>query len=162
MWRNDIKYKYMFTFPLKNLARKGLSHPSCNQSLKVWAVAWNIARYWPIFAAATWLSYSFSSPFPLTISDVHSQSLCRLVRPAAGHITDGVATSTQHEQWQVVLLHELHTLPMTCTHRKPSPYIIDGSVEDYRNSSTLAMKLPQVYTKPLISTTLAVQRYQVT
>ena len=24
MWRNDIKYKYMF--PLKNLARKGLSH----------------------------------------------------------------------------------------------------------------------------------------
>ena len=24
MWRNDTKYKYMFMFPLKNLARKGL------------------------------------------------------------------------------------------------------------------------------------------
>ena len=24
MWRNDMKYKYMFMFPLKNLARKGL------------------------------------------------------------------------------------------------------------------------------------------
>ena len=24
MWSNDIKYKYMFMFPLKNLARKGL------------------------------------------------------------------------------------------------------------------------------------------
>ena len=23
MWRNDIKYKYMFMFPQKNLARKG-------------------------------------------------------------------------------------------------------------------------------------------
>ena len=22
VWRNDIKYKYMFMFPLKNLARK--------------------------------------------------------------------------------------------------------------------------------------------
>ena len=26
MWRNDIKCKYMFMFPLKNLARKGLTH----------------------------------------------------------------------------------------------------------------------------------------
>ena len=26
MWRNDIKCKYMFLFPLKNLADKGLSH----------------------------------------------------------------------------------------------------------------------------------------
>ena len=25
MWSNDIKYKYMFMFPLKNLARKGLN-----------------------------------------------------------------------------------------------------------------------------------------
>ena len=24
MWRNDMKCKYMFMFPLKNLARKGL------------------------------------------------------------------------------------------------------------------------------------------
>ena len=26
MWSNDIKCKYMFMFPLKNLARKGLSY----------------------------------------------------------------------------------------------------------------------------------------
>ena len=26
MWRNDIKCEYMFMFPLKNLARKGLTH----------------------------------------------------------------------------------------------------------------------------------------
>ena len=25
MWRNDINYKYIFMFPMKNLARKGLS-----------------------------------------------------------------------------------------------------------------------------------------
>ena len=24
MWRNDTKYEYMFMFPLKNLAHKGL------------------------------------------------------------------------------------------------------------------------------------------
>ena len=28
MWSNDIKCKYMFMFPLKNLARKGLSNQS--------------------------------------------------------------------------------------------------------------------------------------
>ena len=27
MWRNDIKWIYMFMFPLKNLARKGLTKP---------------------------------------------------------------------------------------------------------------------------------------
>ena len=28
MWSNDMKCKYMFKFPLKNLARKGLTYPS--------------------------------------------------------------------------------------------------------------------------------------
>ena len=26
IWSNDVKHKYMFMFPLKTLARKGLSH----------------------------------------------------------------------------------------------------------------------------------------
>ena len=30
MWSNDTKCKYMFMFPLKNLARKGLNEKSCN------------------------------------------------------------------------------------------------------------------------------------
>ena len=34
MWRNDIKCKYMFMFPLKNLAHKGLT--ICHHWYRVW------------------------------------------------------------------------------------------------------------------------------
>ena len=36
MWSNDTKCKYMFMFPLKNLARKGLTHCETNHYQNHW------------------------------------------------------------------------------------------------------------------------------
>ncbi len=49
----------------------------------------------------------------LTVRDVHPERDGRLEGPAARHVTDGVATASEHQQRQVVLLHELHALPVT-------------------------------------------------
>ena len=49
-----------------------------------------------------------------TISNLHSQSNGGLVRPAPGHISDGVASSSQQQQGQVPLLHVFHTFSMSC------------------------------------------------
>ena len=43
MWRNDIKYKYTFMFPLKNLARKGLILVVYTEFT---AFRWLCARLW--------------------------------------------------------------------------------------------------------------------
>ena len=45
MWRNDTKCKYMFMFPLKNLARKGLSHCSLFEDQALVDLKW-IAETW--------------------------------------------------------------------------------------------------------------------
>ena len=49
----------------------------------------------------------------LTVSDLHAERYRRLVGPAARDVPDGVAAASQHQQRQVVLLHELHALPVT-------------------------------------------------
>lgn len=46
----------------------------------------------------------------LTVGDGGIKSDSSLIGPAAGHITDGVASSTQHQQRQVEALHVFHTL----------------------------------------------------
>ena len=47
MWRNDTKCKHMFMFPLKNLARKGLS--------REWRCSWsNVDRWCVLFPASFW------------------------------------------------------------------------------------------------------------
>ena len=64
----------------------------------------------------------------------------RLVGPAAGHVPDGVAASTQHQQGQVEALHVLHTLGMAWTHthtesmttqtHPPTPFYSDLTLGD--------------------------------
>ena len=49
-----------------------------------------------------------------TVRDLGVQGGGSLVGPAAGHVADGVAPSTEHEQRQVEGLHVLHTLGMAC------------------------------------------------
>ncbi len=54
----------------------------------------------------------------LTISVSHHwngavQRYSRLIGPAAGHVSDGVASTSQHEQGQVKALNVLHTLSVT-------------------------------------------------
>ena len=59
MWRNDTKCKYMFMFPLKNLARKGLMFQKMNlpanptvarpRPARITPVAWNTRKYVKIF-----------------------------------------------------------------------------------------------------------------
>lgn len=46
----------------------------------------------------------------LTVGDGSIKGYSSLVGPAAGHVTDGVAPSAQHQQWQVEALHVFHTL----------------------------------------------------
>lgn len=49
----------------------------------------------------------------LAVRNCAVQSNGCLVGPAASHVPDGVASSTQHEQGQVKTLHVLHTLGVT-------------------------------------------------
>lgn len=46
----------------------------------------------------------------LTVGNGGIKRYSSLIGPAAGHITDGVASSAQHQQWQVEALHVFHTL----------------------------------------------------
>lgn len=49
----------------------------------------------------------------LTVGNGAVQRYSRLIGPAAGHVPDGVASASQHEQGQVKALYVLHTLGMT-------------------------------------------------
>lgn len=46
----------------------------------------------------------------LTVGDGGIESHGSLVRPAARHVADGVASSAEHQQRQVEALHVLHAL----------------------------------------------------
>lgn len=46
------------------------------------------------------------------VGNLGSQCDCSFVRPASGHVSDGVAPSSQKHEGQVVLLHELDALGM--------------------------------------------------
>lgn len=48
-----------------------------------------------------------------TVGNLCVQCHSSLIRPAPGHITNCVATPTQHQHRQVKALDELHTLGMT-------------------------------------------------
>ena len=48
----------------------------------------------------------------LTVWNGAVQGHSSLVGPAAGHVPDGVAPASQHQQRQVKALHVLHTLSM--------------------------------------------------
>ncbi len=49
----------------------------------------------------------------LTVGNGAVQRYSRLIGPAAGYISDGVASTSQHEQGQVKALNVLHTLSVT-------------------------------------------------
>ncbi len=49
----------------------------------------------------------------LTVGNGAVQRYSSLIGPAAGHVSDGVASTSQHEHGQVKALHVLHTLCMT-------------------------------------------------
>lgn len=57
-------------------------------------------------------------PGAITIRDLRVQGHCCFIRPAAGHVTDGVAASSQHQHRQVEALHKLHTLGVPFGGRK--------------------------------------------
>ena len=52
-----------------------------------------------------------------TIGDVTVESDGSLVGPAAGHVPDGVASSSEEQEREVVATDEVHTLCMTCGER---------------------------------------------
>ena len=51
-----------------------------------------------------------SGPAAITIRDLRVQGHSCFVCPAPGDITNGVATSSQHQHRQVEALHKFHTL----------------------------------------------------
>lgn len=57
-------------------------------------------------------------PQSLTVGDGGIESHGSLICPAARHVTDGVASSTQHQQRQVEALHVLHALGVTYKHSR--------------------------------------------
>lgn len=50
----------------------------------------------------------------LTIGNFTIECHSGLVCPASRNISDGVTSPTQHQHWQLVSPHEVHTLSMTC------------------------------------------------
>lgn len=80
-----------------------------------------------------------------TVRDGGVEGYGRFVRPAASHVTDGVAASTQHQQRKVEAFHVLHTLGVAwaqqnnnsvshfCVNKKKTtvlqPLTFDGEVE---------------------------------
>ena len=65
MWRNDIKCKYMFMFPLKNVARKGLNQMEWN--LKPGRPMWPETSSMNFKISMVWESLDFSDSWATCI-----------------------------------------------------------------------------------------------
>ena len=65
IWSYDIKCKYMFMFPLKNLARKGLTHQYMPSS---WGTGWPLTTPTGIIIALKFLSTLYLARVSLPIS----------------------------------------------------------------------------------------------
>lgn len=66
----------------------------------------------------TYITSPFNQVFEivavLTICNINSKCYGGLKRPTSGDIADSVTTSSQQQQWQVVLFHEFNRFGMSC------------------------------------------------
>ena len=138
MWRNDIKCKYMFKFPLKNLARKGLSMmKSMNHAI------------WQHEDTLVWTKYCC---FRFRGSETcdqnqtcHRSQQLRIWKPSRGHSGFGLSQweealhSNASSDWPSPYLEwSLTRMPWT---NAPNPTRFNFLVYSTRNNSVIGLLL---------------------
>ena len=127
MWRNHIKCKYMFLFPLKNLACKGLRccHVGWgNVSYKLMAIVWFFCCWSKVHMFCGWWNYWLNDDQQPVL-----QVFIQWVMPQSRH-NKGLYDFTQNQFWPLRIVVCVCVYPCVHIPQFVNPELVDAITRD--------------------------------